>query len=147
MDIDGNGLETISEEECLLLIGSAAIGRLAISVRALPVVLPVSFALTPDGILIRTGADRKLDQACDQTVVAFEVDGFDPVSQTGWSVLVQGSASVLTTPAELHEAARIGLAVWGNPQAESYVRVALDLVTGRRLSGWHWLRGLPEALH
>ena len=114
MNFDRNGLETIEEDECLRLLGSAAIGRLALSVRALPVVLPVNFALADDGIVIRTGAGTKLDQACDQTVVAFEVDRFDTMSpRTGWSVLVQRRASVLTAAAELHDANQQGLAPWG----------------------------------
>ncbi len=145
MTFDRNGLEMLSEEDCLLLLGSASIGRLALSVRALPVVLPVNFALLPDGILICTGAEARLDQACDQAVVAFEVDGFDPITQTGWSVLVQGTASVLTAPAELHDATRVGLAPWGTPHGDSFVKVGLDLVTGRRLGSWYWARGLPEA--
>ncbi len=144
MNFDRNGLETIDPDECLRLLGTAAIGRLALSVRALPVVLPVNFALAHDGVVIRTGKDANLDQACDQTVVAFEVDGFDPIVQAGWSVLVQGTASVLTAPAELHDASQLGLAPWGNPHADSFVKVGLDLVTGRRLGGWYWARGLPE---
>jgi uncharacterized protein len=147
MTFDRNGFETIGEDECLRLLGCASIGRLALSVRALPVVLPVNFVLTVDGVLIRTAAETKLDQACDRAVVAFEVDSFDPVSQAGWSVLVQGMASVLTSPAELHEAVRLGLAPWGNPRGDTFVKVGLDLLTGRRLGGSYWTRGLPEALH
>ena len=79
--------------------------------------------------------------------MAFEVDGFDPIRETGWSVLVQGVASVLTGPDELHEAERLGLVPWGNPQGDSFVKVALELVTGRRLGGWYWARGLPETAH
>jgi uncharacterized protein len=143
---DPNGLEMLSEKDCLQLLRSAAIGRLALSVRALPVVLPVTFVLLPDAILVCTGAETRFDQACDQAVVAFEVDGFDPATQTGWSVLVQGTATVLTAPAELHEATRVGLTPWGNPHADSFVKVGLDLVTGRRLGGWYWASGLPEPL-
>jgi uncharacterized protein len=143
---DRNGLETIGQDECLQLLSSARIGRLALSVRALPVVLPVNFALAPDGIVIRTGAETKLDQACDHAVVAFEVDGFDAITETGWSVLVQGTATVLSAPAELHDVTLLGLAPWGNPHADAFVKVGLDLVTGRRLGGWYWGRGLPEAL-
>ncbi len=146
MTFDRNGLETLAEDECMRLLRSAAIGRLALSVRALPVVLPVNFALASDGIVIRTGAGTKLDQACDHAVVAFEVDGFDPITQTGWSVLVQGTASVLSAPAELHDADQLGLAPWGNPHADSFVKVGLDLVTGRRLGGWYWARGLPDPM-
>ena len=147
MSIDGNGLETIERTECLRLLGSVAIGRLALSIRALPVVLPCNFGLTPDGIVIRTGGGPELDQACDQAVVAFEVDGLDPIDETGWSVLVQGLATVLTGPADLEAACQLELAPWDNPQGDSFVRVPLDLVNGRRLGHWYWARGLPEVSH
>ena len=95
VEFDRNGLALLDPKECRALLGTSAIGRLALSVHALPVVLPVNFTLVSDGILIRTGAGSKFDQACDQAVVGFEIDGYDSMSQTGWSVLVQGHARVL----------------------------------------------------
>jgi uncharacterized protein len=140
---DQHGLETLDESECLALLGLAAVGRLALSVRALPVVLPVNFALVDDGILIRTAGGTKFDAACDRAVVAFEIDGFDAMSHTGWSVLVQGEARLLEGPAELADARRTGLTAWANPMAEDYVKIGLDLVTGRRLGGWYWTHSIP----
>jgi nitroimidazol reductase NimA-like FMN-containing flavoprotein (pyridoxamine 5'-phosphate oxidase superfamily) len=141
---DRNGLQVIEEGECRELLATAAIGRLALSVEALPVVLPVNFALQTDGILIRTGGGTKFDAACDQSVVAFEVDGFDAMSHTGWSVLVQGHARILHAPTELHEARLAGLEPGANPAAEAYVKIGLDLITGRRIGGWYWTRpGVP----
>ena len=146
MTIDRDGLETIDEGDCLRLLRSCAIGRLALSVRALPVVLPVNFAVRPDALVIRVGGGPALAQACDHAVVAFEVDGFDEMTQTGWTVLVQGTASVLGSPAERGQVSQVGLAPWGDPRADTFVKVTLDLVTGRRLGGWCWSRRLPEAL-
>src|SRR3954471_23813204 len=92
MDLDRSGVAVLELEECLDLLAASAIGRLALSVRALPVILPVNFALMADGILIRTGAGSLFDQACNRAVVGFEVDGYDAMSHLGWSVLVQGQA-------------------------------------------------------
>src|SRR4051794_24699721 len=115
VDFDRNGLALLDAAECKTLLGTPGIGRLALSVQALPVVLPVNFTLMPDGILVRTGAGSKFEQACDHAVVGFEIDGYDPMSHTGWSVLVQGHARILQSPAELAEAHRAGLTPWGNP--------------------------------
>ncbi len=145
MPFDHLGLETIDETECRALLASATIGRIALSVRALPVVLPVNFALLEESILIRTGGGSKFDAACHEAVVAFEVDGFDALSHTGWSVLVQGQARVVQSPAELAEAHRARLTAWANPAADDYVKVSLDLITGRRLGEWYWGHGLPVA--
>jgi nitroimidazol reductase NimA-like FMN-containing flavoprotein (pyridoxamine 5'-phosphate oxidase superfamily) len=145
VDFDRNGLALLDASECRSLLGASGIGRLALSVHALPVVLPVNFMLMADGILIRTGAGSKFEQACDHAVVGFEIDGYDPLSHSGWSVLVQGHARVLQTPAELAEAHQAGLTPWGNPTADTFVKVSLDIVTGRRLGGWYWPHGLPHA--
>jgi nitroimidazol reductase NimA-like FMN-containing flavoprotein (pyridoxamine 5'-phosphate oxidase superfamily) len=147
MDVDPNGLEVLAPDECRELLGSASIGRLALSVRALPVVLPVSFALVPDSLLVITGGGDSFEAACDHAVVAFETDGINVVNHTGWSVLVQGEATVLRGPAELAEARRLGLSSWGRPDAERYVKIGLELVTGRRLGGWDWKAGLPPVRH
>ena len=143
MPYDRNGLETIDEQECRALLATATIGRLALSYQALPIVLPVNFALYHDGILIRTGGGAKFEAACHQAVVAFEVDGFEILSHTGWSVLVQGRARVLEAPAELDDARQVGLTPWANPEAEAYVKIGMDLVTGRRLGSWYWGPALP----
>lgn len=147
MELDRNGLALLDPGECRALLGASGIGRLALSVHALPVVLPVNFTLVGDGILIRTGAGSKFDQACDQAVVGFEIDGYDSMTQTGWSVLVQGHARVLQSPAELADAHRAGLTPWGNPSADTFIKVSLDIVTGRRLGGWYWPHGLPHVPH
>ena len=145
MPDEQTGFEAIEADECRALLGSSTIGRLALSYRALPIVLPVNFALCGDDILIRTGGGTKLDAACHQSVVAFEVDGFEPVTHTGWSVLVQGRARVVVEPAELADARRARLAAWANPEADSFIKIGLDMVTGRRLGTWYWGEGMPTA--
>jgi hypothetical protein len=145
VDLDSSGLVLLDQDECLSLLATAAVGRIALSIQALPVVLPVNYALVSDGILIRTGGGAAFDQACDRAVVGFEIDGYDAVSHTGWSVLVQGHARLLEAPAELVEAHRVGLTPWGNPGADTFIKVGLDVVTGRRLGRWDWPHDLPMA--
>ena len=50
MHIDRAGLRVLTREECLALLATAEIGRIAISARALPVILPVRFAMDGDRI-------------------------------------------------------------------------------------------------
>src|SRR6187200_2130512 len=65
-------LESLSEEECYYLLATSSIGRVGISVRALPEVLPVNYAVLDGDVIIRTGAGTKLDAALTNAVVAFE---------------------------------------------------------------------------
>jgi nitroimidazol reductase NimA-like FMN-containing flavoprotein (pyridoxamine 5'-phosphate oxidase superfamily) len=134
MEIDRNGLEVPTTQECLDLVRRAAIGRLAIHSGALPTIVPVNFVLTDFGVVIRTSPGSKLDNALDHAVVAFEVDDVDPLRHTGWSVVITGIASEITDPDQLALVRRLPLAHWAPGDAERYVCVSLDLISGRRIS-------------
>ena len=77
----------------------------AITVGALPAVLPINFRLVDDRIVFRTSGGAKLDAATRNAVVAFEVDDMEPLSHTGWSVMVTGMAREVTDPAEARRVA------------------------------------------
>jgi nitroimidazol reductase NimA-like FMN-containing flavoprotein (pyridoxamine 5'-phosphate oxidase superfamily) len=134
METDRNGLEVLERDECVRLLGGAVIGRIAVSIGALPVILPVNFLLDGDRILIRTGEGTKLDAATRDAVVAFEADHVDPFSHTGWSVCVTGRATELGDPGDVVQARDLPLPHWVPDGASHYVAVSLDLVSGRRLS-------------
>jgi nitroimidazol reductase NimA-like FMN-containing flavoprotein (pyridoxamine 5'-phosphate oxidase superfamily) len=131
---DRNGLEILGREECFNLLARPAVGRIALSMGALPVVLPVNFTLFEGDILIRTAPGTKLRAAAANAVVAFEVDDVDPVDHTGWSVMVQGVASEITDEATVERAHWAPLMPWAR-QNGCYLRIACQVVSGRRLSG------------
>ena len=134
METDRNGLEILDRIECMRLLEGAALGRLAVSIGALPVIVPVNFLMDGDRILIRTGEGTKLDAATRGTVVAFEADHVDPLSHSGWSVCVTGRATELREVDDLERAGTLPLPHWVPNGASHYVAVSLDLVSGRRLS-------------
>ena len=130
---DRNGLEILTRQQCFDLLARPGIGRIALSVGALPVVFPVNFTLFDGDILIRTGPGTKLKAAATNTVVAFEVDQVDPMDHTGWSVLVQGVTSEITDPATLDLARKAPLVPWAQHDG-CYLRIASQVVSGRRLT-------------
>ncbi|HVN49800.1 MAG TPA: pyridoxamine 5'-phosphate oxidase family protein [Acidimicrobiales bacterium] len=140
---DHLGLDVLDPTECRDLLVATTIGRVGISVDALPVILPVNYRMLDDAILIRTAEGSKLSAAWKGAVVAFEIDDYDPLSHTGWSVLVQGTARVLTAPGELARARRMPLEPWAHPDEGAFVAISCDLMSGRRIAGWHRLPGLP----
>ena len=73
--------------------------------QALPVILPVRYAVIGETVVFRTAPGTKLTAAMRRSVVAFEADRWDPCGAWGWSVLVQGVASEVTDPT-LQAAAR-----------------------------------------
>jgi nitroimidazol reductase NimA-like FMN-containing flavoprotein (pyridoxamine 5'-phosphate oxidase superfamily) len=133
MQLDRNGLEVLSRAECLRLLGASRVGRVVVTDRALPAAFPVNFALLDDDVVFLTTAGSKLDAASEEQVMAFEADDIDPASQSGWSVLVQGLAGVVTDPAELAQARALRLEPWAPAAQYQFVRIRAELVSGRRL--------------
>jgi nitroimidazol reductase NimA-like FMN-containing flavoprotein (pyridoxamine 5'-phosphate oxidase superfamily) len=126
-------LEVLDPAECLRLLGSASLGRIGLSSDALPVVLPVNFALVDDQIVIRTRRGTKLAAATRNSIVAFEVDQLDPCSGVGWSVMVQGLAREVTDPEDLAAAHAAPLSRWIDPHDGRHVGISIDVISGRRV--------------
>jgi nitroimidazol reductase NimA-like FMN-containing flavoprotein (pyridoxamine 5'-phosphate oxidase superfamily) len=127
-------LETLDRGECLKLLASVPVGRIGVSIAALPVILPINFALVGTNIVIRTVPGTKLDAATRRAVVAFEVDSYAPDGTWGWSVLVQGVCSEVTDAAERAALAASQLRPWAfqDGVAERVVRIETSFVNGRR---------------
>jgi uncharacterized protein len=134
--VDRNGLVSLGLDECLALLGSVPIGRVGVTWDVLPVVLPVNHALDGRRIVLRTAPGTKLCAALSHTVVAFEADGFDPFDHSGWSVLVRGPAREITDPSDLARARTLPLRPWANDEADRFVAIDIELISGRRIPGW-----------
>jgi uncharacterized protein len=127
-------LEVLDRAECLRLLATAPVGRVGVSIGALPAIFPVNFALVRDSIVFKTVPGTKLDAATRRAVVAFEVDSYAPDGTSGWSVLVQGACSEVTDSVERTALAASPLRAWafGAGVAERLVRIDLSFVNGRR---------------
>jgi nitroimidazol reductase NimA-like FMN-containing flavoprotein (pyridoxamine 5'-phosphate oxidase superfamily) len=127
-------LAQLSRTECLDLIRTAQFGRVGVSIDALPAVLPVVLGRLDDTLVFRTVPGTKLASASAGAVVAVEIDEFDRDTGDGWSVLVRGVATEVEDPGTIARARDVLDATWlDETNAEHYVQVGLDLVTGRRL--------------
>ena len=69
-------------------------GRLALSVRALPVILPVQYYLGGRRLAVCLGHHALPERALDETIIAFAADSIDPVTRSGWAVQVQGRSAI-----------------------------------------------------
>jgi nitroimidazol reductase NimA-like FMN-containing flavoprotein (pyridoxamine 5'-phosphate oxidase superfamily) len=128
-----NGLELLSEDQCWELLRAARVGRVGLSVRALPVILPVNCQVSDTKILFWTGPGLKLQSAQTHTVVAFEVDGFSERERTGWSVLAVGLAVEVTDTAVLDGALQNGFHPWVSGERTHLVEVSVEFLSGRRI--------------
>lgn len=117
-----------------MLLAAGTVGRVALSQNALPVVLPVNYAVLDGDVVIRTGAGTKLDAALNGAVVAFEIDAVDPIYHEGWSVMVQGRAHEVVDSEELKRARALPLEPWAAGARDRFVRISAERMSGRRIA-------------
>jgi len=126
-------LEDIPPAECLTLLREAGFGRLAFTPDEYPMILPVNFRLVEDAhrtwIAIRTRADGLIDRA--PLPVAFEIDGANPYSKQGWSVVARGNLQHVDSDAAGF-AERFDPAPWVEDR-DSWLIIEPFTITGRRL--------------
>ena len=128
-----DGLEELTAAECLRLLATVPVGRVAYTRQAMPAVEPVNFALDGGVIVFRTDRGGKLAAAVRRAVVAFQADELDPVTRSGWSVTVVGLSEEVTAPGEVARLGRLGLEAWAPGSRDHFIRVTPEAVTGRRL--------------
>ena len=76
------------------MLATASVGRLALSVRALPLILPVQYYLDGRRLAVCLGHHELPERALDQTVIAFAADSIDRVTRSGWSVQLHGRSVI-----------------------------------------------------
>jgi nitroimidazol reductase NimA-like FMN-containing flavoprotein (pyridoxamine 5'-phosphate oxidase superfamily) len=132
---DHAGLEVLGRDECDQLLRSTAVGRLAFVADGDVSILPVNYRMHGGTIVFRTTTGAKLDAAGRHAAVAFEIDGWDQTTQTGWSVLVKGIAVEVLDDETESELSDLGLRPWA-PTAERrrWIRIRPDEITGRKIT-------------
>ena len=94
----GGVVEVIADAECVKLLRSHDLGRIAVVDRDVrPLIFPVNYFFDEGVVVFRTAPGTKLALA-PGAYVCFEIDHYDPATEVGWSVLVKGIAHDLTQP-------------------------------------------------
>jgi uncharacterized protein len=122
------GTEIVSEEDCLELLRSQSIGRLALVVDDRIDIFPVNYAVDGRSVLFRTNEGRKM-RGADAAEVAFEVDSIEQEVHAGWSVVVRGEPEDVTDQVEPGADA---VRPWAG-RKERLVRITPRSITGRRV--------------
>jgi nitroimidazol reductase NimA-like FMN-containing flavoprotein (pyridoxamine 5'-phosphate oxidase superfamily) len=130
---DGDALEVLTEDECRELLGVGRVGRVGVTVGALPVILPVNYGWVNGEVLFRTGTGTKLRAAVEKAVIAFEVDSYDEDARSGWSVLAVGRAYQLADSDAVVAAEQLGLAPWADGSRHEWVGMRPEFISGRRI--------------
>lgn len=126
------GVEVLDRAECLALLATQRLGRLAVAAEPDlgPHVVPVNYAVLRESILLRSAPGTKLRCLVTEPVT-FEVDSFDPYMGTGWSVVVEGLAYE-ASDREI-EVEEVNLHPLLDGQNSRWVRIIPRTISGRRL--------------
>jgi nitroimidazol reductase NimA-like FMN-containing flavoprotein (pyridoxamine 5'-phosphate oxidase superfamily) len=122
--------------ECLRLLATTSVGRLAVNVPAWPpVIRPVNYVLDErsQSVLFRSARGSKFHALLHSARAAFEIDGTDP-DGTAWSVIVIGATEEVTNLAEIDRIERLGLQTWAPGPKPHWVRIRATTVSGRRIA-------------
>jgi uncharacterized protein len=124
----------LSREDCLRLLASNNFGRLAIATDS-PVIRPVNYAFDEpsQSVVFRTADGSKFHAMLVNGNAAFEIDGIEHGSRTGWSVIIVGMTEEITNPSELRRLEHLELETWAPGQKAHWMRIRASTVTGRRL--------------
>ena len=127
-------LETLGPAECLRLLSSRYLGRLAYIADERPHIIPMNYVVDGDGIIVRMDYGGALEDILASPAVAFEVDHADFAYHTGWSVVAHGTAEEVTAPAELERLRLLPLRPWAPGDRTRYIRITPTTFTGRRIT-------------
>ena len=130
--VDRNGLEVLERAECLQLLATSKIGRLAYSRGGTLAVIPVNVACADDRMLFRLGTGAALAAVYDKQLLTLEVDAIDLDTWCGWSINIVGAPEEI--PAALAGTVGQGLRSWLRPESTRLFSLRTDHLEGRRLA-------------
>ena len=78
------------------MLATGSFGRVALSVRAMPVIVPVRYRVEANTLRVQLANMATIDTLAG-SVVAFQADGFDHETQRDWSVHAVGRIATRDT--------------------------------------------------
>lgn len=127
------GLIELTDEECWELLHATTTGRVAVAVGTTPDIFPVNYRVRGGEIVIRTEAGTKLAAGTMMPAIAFEIDDFDAVGRSGWSVVVKGKGREPSSLDEVVALDELDLDPWVDAPKSRWLIISPYSVTGRQV--------------
>ncbi len=83
--------------------------------------------------MFRTARGSKFHALLRSTHAAFEIDGTDPDTRTGWSIIIVGVTEEVTNVIDVNHFDNLGLEPWALRDKPHWVRIRPWTVSGRRI--------------
>lgn len=130
---DHAGLEILPFDVCLHRLAAVPVGRVSFLADGEIMVLLVNHVMDGQDPVFRTARGSKLSAAEGQDLVAFEADGYDERTKSGWSVLVNGRAHAVYDEAEIQRLSGLGLHPWVTAVDRPFwIRIRPASISGRQ---------------
>ena len=128
-------IEPLPAEECLKLLASESLGRLAGIADGRPFIFPVNYMYADGAVVFRTSDGTKFSGSSFGRVI-FEIDGVDERFHTGWSVIVEGVSTEINDSLDSVSARlrRLELDPWAPGEKGHWIAIRPESISGRRIS-------------
>ena len=130
MPVEQAPVTALADDESWQLLSGVSLGRLVTSMGDQLEIFPVNFVTQRRTVLFRTAEGTKLFATVMNERVLFEAD--DHTVAEGWSVILGGTAKILTAAEDIHEAERAQLLPWIATEKLRFVRITPSELSGRR---------------
>lgn len=129
MAIEQGPISVLDNTEAWNLLSSVALGRLVTYFGGQLEIFPVNFVTQDGSVLFRTAEGTKLFTTVMNEKVLFEAD--DHSAEEGWSVILRGTARMLSSAEEIRDAEQSGLIPWVPTEKLRFVRVTPTEISAR----------------
>ena len=130
MGEDLDGLQILDELQCRSLMQRVRVGRIALTHRAMPLILPVTCGFANPDLVFSVGAGVLAEAAEQSQIVCFQADWLAADTMTSWSVSVIGQLSSMVTDTDLRLARDLGIKQWSSAD-DRFARLTPEVTTGR----------------
>ena len=122
----------LEEDVCRQMLARCTFGRVAFDDADEGLtILPVNCIYSDGLVLFRVQEGSALDDLGSGRVVAFEADHIDPIAESGWSVLVRGTATHLRDPDQIAALADTAVHPWAPGRRDRWIEIHPEQITGR----------------
>jgi uncharacterized protein len=131
------GTEELGSQECLRLLATHPVGRVAVVVNGWPTIFPVAHHVMDfDTIVFRCDDISRFTDGNGGLSMSLEVDGIDDAGQL-WTVAVNGVGREVDTM-ERTRLRGLGLEPPMGAETTHWIRLHPETVTGRRFAWLEW---------
>lgn len=128
-------LVKLDADECWELLASVDVSRVGIHVGGRVDVLPVNHTVVDGHVAWLSAAGTKLGVAAAEQPVALEADDIDESGKRGWSVLLHGTARIVTDEDLRQRLFDAETTPWASPDKRTiWIEVADPEISGRRVT-------------